>query len=80
MVAALPLTRSARDSLIAISVLWVLGATVTFLRLAGRLRGAGIKADDILALIAVVSLSCIIPVLSCFHLGWKSYVARIQRL
>ncbi|KAL1959778.1 hypothetical protein VTO42DRAFT_1364 [Malbranchea cinnamomea] len=48
----IPMTKSARDSLIAICILWVLVGTVVFLRLLGRYRGVGIGADDILSVIA----------------------------
>lgn len=49
------MTASARDSLIAICVLWVLVTVVVFLRLLGRHRGFGIGADDILSVVALVS-------------------------
>ena len=57
----IPMTGSARDSVIAIACLWVLFGVVVFFRLLGRIRGVGIGADDILALIAFVrfaSRSC----------------------
>ena len=50
------MTTSARDSLIAISFLWVLFGVVVGFRLLGRIRGIGIGADDILALSAFVRL------------------------
>lgn len=50
----IPMTGSARDSLIAISVLWVLFAVTVGFRLAGRLRGMGIGADDVLSVVALV--------------------------
>lgn len=49
-----PMTDVARDALIAISVLWVAFAIVVFLRLLGRFQGAGVGADDILSLLALV--------------------------
>ena len=52
----IPMTTSARDSLIAIAVLWVLFGIVVGFRLLGRIRGIGIGLDDILALSAFVSL------------------------
>ncbi|KAL2163793.1 hypothetical protein VTH06DRAFT_5852 [Thermothelomyces fergusii] len=48
----IPMVRSARDSLIGVSVLWAVLCTIVFLRFLGRVRGAGIGADDILSLIA----------------------------
>lgn len=48
------MTTSARDSLIAIAVLWVLFGVVVFFRLLGRIRGIGVAADDVLALTAFV--------------------------
>ena len=50
----IPMVDKARDSLIAISFLWLLFATVVFFRLLGRFRGIGIGVDDILALVALV--------------------------
>lgn len=50
----IPMTASARDSLIAISFLWVLFGVVVGFRLVGRLRGVGVGADDIFALSAFV--------------------------
>lgn len=44
------MTTSARDSLVAISVLWVLFAVVVGFRLVGRIKGVGVGADDIFAL------------------------------
>jgi hypothetical protein len=48
------MTRQARDALIAMSVLWVILAIVVGFRLLGRLRGAGIGADDVLSCVACV--------------------------
>ncbi|TEA15262.1 Satratoxin biosynthesis SC1 cluster protein 4 [Colletotrichum sidae] len=48
----IPMTTSARDSLIAVCFLWVIFATVVFARLWGRFRGIGIGGDDVLAVIA----------------------------
>lgn len=48
------MTRQARDSLIAIAVLWVICAAVVFFRLMGRVRGAGIGPDDVLSSVALV--------------------------
>lgn len=50
-----PMTDEARRALIAVSVLWVLFAVVVFFRWVGRIRGAGIGADDVLSLVALVS-------------------------
>jgi hypothetical protein len=50
-----PMTDEARRALITISVLWVLFAVVVFFRWVGRIRGAGIGADDVLSLVALVS-------------------------
>ncbi|KAL0931545.1 uncharacterized protein CTRU02_214280 [Colletotrichum truncatum] len=52
-----PMTKGAQNSLIAISFLWVIFATVVFARLWGRFRGVGIGGDDILAVVACL-LSC----------------------
>lgn len=51
-----PMTDQARRALIAISVLWVTFAVVVAFRWLGRIRGAGIGADDVLSLIALVRL------------------------
>lgn len=48
------MTGSAWDSLIAISVLWVLFAVTVGFRIVGRQRGMGIGADDILSVLALV--------------------------
>lgn len=50
------MTRQARDALITIAVLWVIFAAVVFMRLIGRLRGAGIGPDDVLSCVALVCL------------------------
>ena len=50
------MTDEARRALITISVLWVAFAVVVFFRWLGRIRGAGIGADDILSLVALVSI------------------------
>lgn len=58
-----PMTGEARDALIAICVLWVLFAATVFFRMLGRIRGAGVGADDILSLIALVSCKpCMCPI------------------
>ncbi|KAI0482608.1 hypothetical protein GGR56DRAFT_197644 [Xylariaceae sp. FL0804] len=49
----IPMTDPARMSLIAISVLWAVGAIVVFLRVLGRWRGVGIGVDDVLAVVAL---------------------------
>ena len=49
------MTESARDSLIATSVLWVLFAITVGFRLLGRFRGIGLGLDDILSVVALVS-------------------------
>lgn len=55
-----PMTGEARDALIAICVLWILFAATVFFRMLGRIRGAGVGADDVLSLIALVScVQCI---------------------
>lgn len=51
-----PMTTSARDSLIAIACLWVLFGIVVGFRLLGRIRGIGIGPDDIFSLSAFVRL------------------------
>lgn len=50
----LSMTDSARDSLIAMSVLWLLFVVVVGFRLRGRFRGPGLALDDILAMVALV--------------------------
>jgi hypothetical protein len=52
----IPMTDPARRALIAMSVLWVAFAIVVFFRWLGRIRGAGIGADDVLSLVALVSI------------------------
>ena len=59
------MTRQARDSLIAIAVLWVICAAVVGLRLLGRGRGAGIGPDDVLSCLAMVC-RCNIMTLTIF--------------
>lgn len=49
------MTGSARDSLIAIAVLWVIFAITVGFRFLGRLRGIGLGLDDILSAVALVS-------------------------
>ncbi|KAK4159810.1 hypothetical protein QBC43DRAFT_271562 [Cladorrhinum sp. PSN259] len=48
----IPMTKNARDALIGISFLWCINGFVVFFRLVGRVRGIGIGADDILAVVA----------------------------
>jgi len=50
----IPMTRSGRDSMIAMSCLWLLFATTVFFRFRGRMRGPGLALDDIFAGIALV--------------------------
>jgi hypothetical protein len=50
------MTRQARDSLIAVAVLWVTFAVVVVFRMLGRVQGAGIGLDDVLSCIALVCL------------------------
>ena len=52
---SIPMTGSARDSLIAIAVLWVMFAITVGFRLLGRIRGIGLGLDDILSVTALVS-------------------------
>lgn len=49
------MTGSARDSLIAIAVLWVMFAITVGFRFLGRMRGIGLGLDDILSAVALVS-------------------------
>ncbi|KAJ8113909.1 hypothetical protein OPT61_g4080 [Boeremia exigua] len=49
----IPMTGGARDSLIAITVLWFMFAITVGLRFVGRLRGIGLGLDDILSAIAL---------------------------
>lgn len=51
----LAMTDSARDSLIAMSVLWLLFISVVAFRLRGRQQGPGIGLDDCLSVAALVS-------------------------
>lgn len=51
----IPMTRSARDSLVAIAVLWVVFAITVVFRFVGRIRGIGLGLDDILSAVALVS-------------------------
>lgn len=52
----IPMTGSAKDSLIAMSVLWLVFAAVVGFRLRGRMRGPGLGLDDLLAVVALVNL------------------------
>ncbi|KAF2712347.1 hypothetical protein K504DRAFT_531460 [Pleomassaria siparia CBS 279.74] len=49
-----PMTRSGRDSLIAMSILWLIVAIVVGLRIHARYQGPGIGLDDILSVVAAV--------------------------
>jgi hypothetical protein len=51
---SIPMTGSARDSLIAISVLWVVFAVIVGFRLLGRFQGMGFGLDDVLSVVALV--------------------------
>jgi hypothetical protein len=53
----LPMTRKARDGLIAGAFLWILFAITMYYRVMGRVRGAGLGADDFLSMIALVRKS-----------------------
>lgn len=57
----IPMTGSARDSLIAISVLWIVFATTVGFRVLGRIRGIGLGLDDILSVVSLVSDFCAEP-------------------
>jgi hypothetical protein len=50
----LPMTRSARDALIAGACLWVLFAITVGFRVYGRIKGIGLGSDDILSMVALV--------------------------
>ena len=50
----IPMARSGRDSLIAMSCLWLLFAATVGLRIHGRLRGPGLSLDDLFAGAAMV--------------------------
>ncbi|KAF1839992.1 uncharacterized protein K460DRAFT_323779 [Cucurbitaria berberidis CBS 394.84] len=50
----LPMTGGARDSLIAMSILWLLFALNVGFRFRGRLRGPGLGLDDTLAIVALI--------------------------
>jgi len=50
----IPITGPARDSLIAIAILWVMFAITVGFRFLGRLRGIGLGLDDILSAVALV--------------------------
>ncbi|KAH6633054.1 hypothetical protein C7974DRAFT_163968 [Boeremia exigua] len=50
----LPMTGSARDSLIAIAVLWIMFAITVGFRFLGRLQGIGLGLDDILSAVALI--------------------------
>lgn len=50
----IPMTPHARDALVSVCILWAVCVGVVVLRLAGRLRGAGISVDDALAFMALV--------------------------
>ena len=64
----IPMTGSARDSLIAISVLWILFAVTVGFRFLGRIRGIGLGLDDILSAVALVSNPEVRP--------WQDYCLR----
>lgn len=50
----LPMTASARSSMIAMCILWLLVATAVGFRIRGRFRGPGIGLDDCLSVAALV--------------------------
>lgn len=52
----IPMTDGARNSLIVIVLLWVMFAIAVVLRLVGRIRVMGLGLDDILSVIALVSV------------------------
>ncbi|OSS51115.1 hypothetical protein B5807_04610 [Epicoccum nigrum] len=69
----LPMTGSARDSLIAIAVLWVLFAITVAFRFAGRMRGIGLGLDDVLSAVALVMSASTIgmnAVVFTIGVGW----------
>jgi hypothetical protein len=57
----IPLTDTARDSLIAMSVLWIFFTAAVGFRIYGRMRGPGIGLDDIFAIVAVVRNPLLLP-------------------
>ncbi|EMD95655.1 hypothetical protein COCC4DRAFT_18574 [Bipolaris maydis ATCC 48331] len=50
----IPMARSGRDSMIAMSCLWLLAASTVVFRIYGRIKGPGLSLDDIFAGIAMV--------------------------
>ncbi|KAJ4403693.1 hypothetical protein N0V91_006393 [Didymella pomorum] len=67
------MTGSARDSLIAIAVLWVLFAVTVVFRFIGRIRGIGLGLDDILSAVALILSSSTIgmnAVVFTIGVGW----------
>ena len=50
----IPMARSGRDSMIAMSCLWLLAASTVVFRIYGRVKGPGLSLDDIFAGIAMV--------------------------
>lgn len=57
----IPMVRSGRDSLIAMSCLWLLFVATVGLRIYGRMRGPGLSLDDVFAGTAMVSSKLIQP-------------------
>lgn len=49
------MTSGARNSLIAVSTLWVFFAATVVFRFMGRIRGIGVGLDDVLSAVACVS-------------------------
>ncbi|KAF2994180.1 hypothetical protein E8E13_001719 [Curvularia kusanoi] len=69
----LPMTGSARDSLIAIAVLWVLFAITVAFRFTGRIKGIGLGFDDVLSAVALILSSTTIglnAVVFTIGVGW----------
>jgi hypothetical protein len=53
----IPMARTGRDSLIAMSCLWLLATATVALRVYGRVKGPGMSLDDVFAVVAMVLAS-----------------------
>ncbi|KAJ1323263.1 hypothetical protein MN608_11410 [Microdochium nivale] len=62
MAQALPMTTPAQSCIIAGWILWVLGATIVYLRCLARVRGAGLGADDYLSVVSTILTSVAIGI------------------
>ncbi|ETS81523.1 hypothetical protein PFICI_06525 [Pestalotiopsis fici W106-1] len=69
----IPMSKSARDALIANVVLLLASAIFVVLRIYGRVTGPGLGIDDLLAVIALVVTICVIGIQVAFSISGNGY-------